>query len=183
MESLEELQLQLEQKIARLDEERKANAAQFEKERQAAIQFAAMEKAKQVEAYNHKVAQEQKKIADQEAIARERVRQEYAARLEDERKQNEKQENLRLQREKLEHLNQEIAKAEFIEEQHRKAMESVRIIPLSPVISSTINVEHPEAPLNMLAPGEAVSGTEGVTPDTPFMTTHLRHILRQANRE
>lgn len=183
MPSIEELQIQLEEKIARLDEERKANAAQFEKERQEAIQFAAMERAKQVEAYNKKVAAEQKKVADQEAIARERMRQEQAARLEDERKQNEMQETLRLQREKLEHLNQEIAKAEFIEEQHRKAMESIRIIPLVPVSTSNINVEHPEAPLNDLAPGEAVSGTEGTTPDTPFMSSHLLHLLRQANRE
>jgi hypothetical protein len=182
MPSIEELQQQLTDKIARLDEERKIHAAQFAKEREEALQDAAMERAKQVEEYNKIVAAREKQAAEEASAAQEKLRIEKAERLANERAQNELQETLRLQREKLEWLTNEITKAEFSEEQHRKAMADMRIVPVTPVLSTDINVEHPEAPLNTLAPGEAVIGTDGNTPNNPLMSEHLRSILRQATR-
>ena len=95
---------------------------------------------------------------------------------------NAAQEAKQSQESKLKWLQEEIAKQEFIEEQHRKAVESTRIAAqqsLKSEATTDINVEHPTAPDNK---GNAVAGTDGNTPDTPLMSTHLKQILRQAKR-
>ena len=181
MANIEELQKLLEDQIAKLGEERQANALQFTKEREEATRIANTERAKQADEYNAKIAAREAEKKRRDAEELEKQRQDRATRLANEQKQYELDEALRKQREKLEWLTNEISKAEFTEEQFKKSMESQRsaIIITSPTVEN-INVEYPEAPSNG---GEAVAGTTGDTPDTPLMSQHLRHILRQAERQ
>src|SRR5271154_460815 len=68
-----------------------------------------------------------------------------------------------------EELQKSIEDAKFVNEQHKKTQEN-EIARLRALLAAketsqhSINVEHPEAPLNAAHPGEAVVGTEGSTP-------------------
>jgi hypothetical protein len=183
MPTIEELQKQLLEKIQKLDVERSNQAAQFAKEREEALQFAAMERNKQVEEYKKATAAREKREAEAAAAVQEKLRIETTERLAHEQKQNELQETLRLQREKLEWLENEISKAEFAEEQHRKQLENTKAVPLVlPAEAEEFSTENPIAPVNAVEPGGAVLGTEGSTPEDALMSTHLKKILRQAQR-
>lgn len=182
-QTLEELQAILAERIAKLDEERQANARQQAKEREAMLLEVEMERQKRMAEYQEKIAaHEAKKRAEEAEKEAQRIK-EVAERVAAEQKQLALDETLRLQREKLEWLTNAIADAEFAEEQHKKSLENARIPVQSPVVEgATIDIEFPTSPVNTLKPGEAVDGTEGNTPETPLMSQHLKHILRQASR-
>ena len=179
MNTIEELQAQLAQKIAKLDEERRANAAKHAKEREEMLLEVEMERKARTDEYTAKVAEhERKKKAEKDEAEAQRIR-DVAERVATEQKQHALDETLRLQREKLEWLEKAISDAEFSEEQHNKEAENNRVsVSASSIEETTINVEHPVAPDNK---GEAVVETGGAESfDT--MSSHLRHILRQAQR-
>ena len=178
--NIEELQAMLQEKIQKLDEERKANAQQQAKEREALLLDMDIERKQRLDEYQAKVAVlEARKKAEEEAKAAQRIK-ETAARVAEEQKQSSLDETLRLQREKLEWLETAISNAEFSEEQHRKALESMKAIP--PMVSTGIEIsaEYPQVSADG---GASAEGTEGSTPDTPLMSTHLKSILRQAQRD
>ena len=103
-----------------MDEERKTNAAQAAKEREALLLDMDIERKQRLDEYQAKVAiLEARKKAEEEAKESQRTK-ETAARVSEEQKQNSLDETLRLQREKLEWLTTAISNAEFSEEQHRK---------------------------------------------------------------
>ena len=121
-------------------------------------------------------ARKQKELEAIEAQKRDAERKQKEAEL----AANAAQEAKLKQEAKLRWLQEEIQKQEFIEEQHRKAMQApAQVVPVVNETSTEINVEHPTAPDNK---GNAVEGTEGSTPETPLMSHHLKHILRQATR-
>src|ERR1700693_3880666 len=127
--NLEELQLELQRKIEKLDEERKANALQQAKEREALLLEMDLERKQRLDEYQAKVAAlEARKKAEEKAKEDQRIK-ETAARVVEEQKQNALDESLRLQREKLEWLTTAISNAEFNEEQHRKQLENLKALP------------------------------------------------------
>ena len=177
--NLEEMQALLQEKIQKLDEERKANALQQAKEREALLLEMDMERKQRLDEYQAKIAQhEAKKRAEEEAREAQRIK-DTAARVAEEQKQNVLEETLRLQREKLEWLTNAISEAEFNEEQHRKAIENMKSLPPVEVTGEEVSAEYPQTGEDG---GAAVSGTDGSTPDTPTMSQHLKIILRQAQR-
>src|ERR1035437_9881373 len=179
-QTLEELQAVLAERIAKLDEERKINALQQAKEREAMLLEADMERAQRLEEYQAKVAVlEARKKAEEEAKEAQRI-QETSERMAAEQKQNALDETLRLKREKLEWLTTAISNAEFSEEQHRKALENQRVLPVEPVGTEEVSAEYPQTGADG---GAAAEGTEGSTPETPLMSSHLKNILRQAQRQ
>ena len=178
--NIEELQLELQRKIEKLDEERKANAVRAEKERSDLILSIEIERKERLDAYNKKVAEHEARRKAEDAEREAQRVQEVAERIATEQKQAALDQALRLQREKLEWLTTAISNAEFSEEQHKKSIENTRIAPIvERVETGEINVEHPVAPSNG---GEAVAGTDGSTPETALMSSHLRAILRQINK-
>lgn len=179
--NIEELQLELQRKIEKLDEERKANAVRAEKERSDLILSIEIERKERLDAYNKKVAEHEARRKAEDAEREAQRVQEVAERIATEQKQAALDQALRLQREKLEWLTTAISNAEFSEEQHKKSIENTRIAPIfERAETGEINVEHPQAPSNA---GEAVIGTDGSTPDSQLMSAHLRQILRQATRQ
>jgi hypothetical protein len=182
MQSLETLQAQLAERIEKIDQERKERAAAAAKEREAILLEAELERKARLEEYQAKVAkhEEERKAKEQEA-EKQRIAI-IAERVASEQKQQALDEALRLQTEKLQWLEKAISDAEFSEEQYRKEQEAQRVRPVVLPENENLNVEHPAAPLNTTSPGEAVSGTDGNTPETPLMSAHLRQILRQATR-
>ena len=179
-QSLEELQAVLAERIVRLDEERKANAQQQAKEREGLLLEMEMERKQRLDEYQAKVTVLESKRA-QEAADKEAQRiKETAARVAEEQKQNSLDEALRLQREKLEWLTTAISNAEFSEDQHRKAMENLRVLPSVEVTGIEVSAEYPQTCADG---GASIPGTEGSTPDSPLMSQHLKLILRQAQRQ
>jgi hypothetical protein len=177
MPSIEELQAQLAAKIAKLDEERRANAAKHAKEREEMLLEVEMERKARTDEYTAKVAEhERKKKAEKDEAEAQRIR-DVAERVSAEQKQHALDETLRLQREKLEWLEKAISDAEFSEEQHQKESSFNRVMEASALVED-INVEHPVAPDNK---GEAVAETGGAE-SFSTMSSHLRQILRQAQR-
>lgn len=173
MQTIEELQKALEERIQKLDEERKRNDELLSKERAEMQELAATERSKQLEV--NRAAEEkakQRKIAEQEA-ENERIRRAREEQLLLEQKQNAADELIKKQRETLQWLEAEIAKVEFIEEQHQKALENSK---------ATIQEAAATPETVVTKPGDPVSGTDGSTPDTPLMSQHLKSILRQAQR-
>ena len=178
--NIEELQLELQRKIEKLDAERQANAARALKEREELLLSIEIERRERIEAYQKKVEEHESRRKAEEAWKEAQRIKDVAERIATERKQAALDETLRLQREKLEWLTTAISNAEFSEEQHRKQIENQRV---SPIVETAevgeINVENPQAPDNA---GEAVAGTDGNTQDET-MSQHLRMILRQAKRD
>ena len=173
MNTIEELEVVLKEKIAALDEERRRNNEILARERAEMVELAAAERAKQLEANRQAEEKARKrKTAEQEA-EQERQKKDREAQLVLERKQNEADELVREQRERLEWLQGEIAKTEFMEEQHKKAMEDLKT-----QLRQSLSIEEPSQGL----PGDPVHGIEGTTPETPLMSQHLKSILRQAQR-
>ena len=176
--NIEELQAMLQEKIQKLDEERKANALQQAKEREALLLDMDIERKQRLDEYQAKVAKlEARKKAEEVAKEVQRIK-ETAARVAEEQKQNTLDETLRLQREKLEWLTTAISNAEFSEEQHRKSLKN-DIIVVYPGVSE-VSSEYPQTSAEG---GAAAVGTEGSTPETPLMSSHLKNILRQAQRD
>ena len=180
MSSLKDLEAILEQRIAKLDEERRIHSELIAKERAEMLELAKAEREQQLEEFKSKSrAREEaaKRKAEQEESERKAALEESILK---EQKYLQSEETARQYSEKLEWLTKAIAEAEFVEEQHRKAMENMRV-PCQESFSADINVENPVAPLNAEHPGEAVSDTGGAQGFTS-MSDHLKQILRQANR-
>jgi hypothetical protein len=169
--NIEDLQAQLLRKMSDLEDERKRNAAAFEKERKELFDLSAIERTKQVEAYNKKLEEHKARQAAKDAEEVEKARKALTDKNQLEQKQYEVEETLRLQREKLAWLEQQIANAEFSEEQFKKTQESQRLSISNPVVISS----------DEGLPGESATGTDGNT-QTEQMSDHLKHILRLANR-
>jgi hypothetical protein len=179
-DQIEELQKQLIEKIFSLDKQRKEEAARFESELAQRNAMAEMERKQRLE--KHQKAEEEHRAKKQRELdAIEEQKREVARKQKEaELAVNAAQEDRRQQEAKLKWLQEEIAKQEFVEEQHHKRLETaVQTVTTEAVEDSTISVEHPVAPDNK---GNAVVGTEGSTPDSPLMSHHLKHILRQATR-
>jgi hypothetical protein len=178
-QTLEELQAVLAERIQGLDEERKANTLQQAKAREEMLREAEIERKQRLEEYERKVeALEAKKKAETEAKEA-KCRKENEKRLLSEQKQNALDETLRLQREKLEWLEKAISDAEFIEEQHRKALENAKLLPPMADPITKVSAEYPQTGADG---GASTPGTDGSTPETPLMSSHLRAILRQFNK-
>jgi hypothetical protein len=179
-QSLEELQAALVERIAKLDEERKNNALQQSKEREAMLLEAEMDRKQRLEEYQAKVAAlEARKKVEEGAKEAQRIK-ETAARVAEEQKQNALDAALLLQREKLEWLTTAISNAEFSEEQHRKALENQRVLPSVEPTGTEVSAAYPQTCADG---GASAPGTEGSTPETPLMSSHLKMILRQAQRD
>jgi prolyl oligopeptidase PreP (S9A serine peptidase family) len=178
--NIEELQAMLQEKIQKLDEERKANAQQQAKEREALLLDMDIERKQRLDEYQAKVAKlEARKKAEEEAKEVQRAK-DTAVRVAEEQKQNTLDETLRLQREKLEWLTTAISNAEFSEEQHRRHLEDLRVLPPFETAVGTVSAEYPQT---SASGGAAAEGTDGNTPETPLMSIHLKSILRQAQRD
>ncbi len=178
--NIEELQVMLQEKIQKLDDERKANALQQAKEREALLLDMDIERKQRLDEYQTKVAKlEARKKAEEEAKEAQRAK-DTAARVAEEQKQNSLDETLRLQREKLEWLTTAISNAEFNEEQHRKSLESLRVPPSVEAQGAEVSAAYP---MTCADGGTSTVGTEGSTPETPLMSSHLKSILRQAQRD
>lgn len=179
MNTIQQLEEHLTEKIKALEEQRRQDLIQFEAEKEAwrrrqadEVKLANAERIRKIEEEEKlRAAQQEEIIAKNREIARREKEIEAA--------NNAAQEAKRQQEEKLEWLRNEISRQEFIEEQHRKALESIKNQVTQEETENKINVEHPVAPDNK---GEAVSGTEGETPKTPLMSEHLKQVLRQATR-
>jgi hypothetical protein len=174
--SIDLLQKELQEKIARLDKERAAQTAAFNKEQEERRVIEAAERSERVKAI--KEAEERVIARRQEIEAAETQRQKEAteARIKAELLDNERQELVRQQREKLEWLEAEIAKADYVQEQHAKAM-AFKPAPADELILSD------EAVINAhITTGEAAVGTDGLEVG-PTLSEHLRSILRRANSD
>jgi hypothetical protein len=179
-QSLEELQAVLAERIVKLDEERKNNALQQSKEREGLLLEMELERKQRLEEYQAKVAvHEAKRRAEEESKEAQRVK-ETAERMAAEQKQNALDEALILQREKLEWLTTAISNAEFSEDQHRKSMENLRVLPSVEPTGTEVSAEYPQTCADG---GASAEGTEGSTPENQSMSSHLREILRQAQRD
>lgn len=182
MKSYEELMQDLVDTQARLEQERKQMAAQLQHEREEMLLLAQAERRTQLEAYQKKVEEHERKKKAEEEAAEARKNQEMAAKAKADQAAAKADEAYRLYQAKLGEVESAIAEAEFSEEKHRKALEDSKLMKV-PVedfpVEDGINVEHPTAPDNA---GEAVENTDGSTPEAPLMSQHLKHILRQAQR-
>jgi len=179
MPTMKELQAQLAEKIAKLDEERRENAKRNQEEREKMLLEVELERKERLEKYQEQINAREKAQREKEK-ADELVRQkELAERMATEQKQAALDETLRLQREKLDWLTKAIADAEFVEEQHRKSLENSRNIPTTVEEGAAVSAEYPQS---CASGGAAAEGTSGSTPETPLMSNHLKSILRQATR-
>ena len=178
--NIEELQVMLQEKIQKLDEERKANALQQAKEREALLLDMDIERKQRLDEYQAKVAiLEARKKAEEEAKEAQRTK-EASERMAAEQKQNALDDTLRLQREKLEWLSTAISNAEFSEEQHRKHLEDLRVLPpFTECQGAEVSAEYPQTCADG---GASAPGTEGST-QNELMSSHLKNILRQAQRD
>ncbi len=180
MPSIEELQTQLAQKIEALDKERQENARKNQEERERMVLEIEMERQERVKKYEEQVAvhEESQRKAAEAAEVRRQV--EISERLATEQKQNALDDTLRQQREKLEWLEKAISDAEFQEEQHRKSIENSRVyLPVEPLDNAEVSKEYPQTCADG---GVSAPGTDGSTPESPLMSSHLKGILRQATR-
>jgi hypothetical protein len=182
--SPEQFMVELKEQSARLDEQRKKQDAEHA-ERMA--EFNATLTAERLQrAEESRRGEEVRKAreAAQKVEEEKRFKNERDSKAALEQQQNAAMEAERLYKDKLEQLKLEISKVEFAEEQHRKLIENSHraVGPLPIEGESLINVEHPVAPVGVADPGGAVEGTDGDNPLNALMSTHLRHILRQANR-
>ena len=178
-QSLEELQIVLAERIAKLDADRQENARKNQEERERMLLDIEIERRVRMEEYQTKIAaHEAKRKSEEEAKEAQRIK-ETAERVAAEQKQNALDETLRLQREKLEWLTNAISEAEFNEEQHRKAIENMKSLPPVEVTGEEVSAEYPQTGADG---GASAKGTDGSTPETQSMSQHLRTILRQAQR-
>ncbi len=183
MKTIDDLQAELAAKIAKLDEERKEMSERHAQEQAERRIIEEADRAKRVAQIKADEEKHNRRKREQEEENIKRKQQEQADRIALEQKQNALDEVLIKQKEKLEWLEKAISDAEFVEEQHRKTLENSTVSTEEVVDSNEeINIEHPVAPLNSVHPGEAVDGTSGETPSSPLMSSHLKHILRQATR-
>jgi DNA repair exonuclease SbcCD ATPase subunit len=180
MSTIEELQAQLATRIAELDKERQENAKRNKDEREKMLLEVELERQERLDAYQAKIAQHEAKKRAEEAAAEVRKQAETAERVATEQKQNALDESLRIQREKLEWLTTAISNAEFTEEQHRKDLENSRVILPTAAELNEVSAEYPQTSADG---GTSVEGTDGNTPETPLMSSHLKNILRQATRQ
>jgi outer membrane PBP1 activator LpoA protein len=179
MQSLEELQAALAERIQKLDEERRINAEHHAKEQADMLLEAELERKQRIDEYQAKVAVLEARKQAEEAAKEAQRRQELSERLAAEQKQSVLDETLRLQREKLEWLTKATSEAKFNEEKNRKAMENLRVLPAAEPTGEEVSAEYPQTGADG---GAAAKGTEGSTPENELMANHLRQILRQANR-
>lgn len=183
MPTIEELQKQLQDQIAALSEQRREEAERAEAEARQRKEWDDLERQQKLKEHREREDAHRQRRAKEMEEAEEQKREAAKKMAEAESAQNAAIEAKRQQEALLEQLRVQIANAEFAEEQHRKRMESLRAKPAAAGASSTaeINIEHPEAPVNAEAPGDAVQGTGGLE-EGPLMSQHLKHILRQATR-
>jgi len=182
MPSIEELQLELERQISALAEQRQQEAERIEKEARERKELEEHERQERLEQHRKRQEELHRQKQEQEAKVAEQQRELARRQAEVEAAQNAARAAKEEQERMLEELKVRIANAEFAEEQHRKRIESLKTPAPKPVVSTEINVEYPEAPVNPKAPGEAVAGTGGLE-EGPLMSTHLRQILRQHQRQ
>jgi hypothetical protein len=177
---VETLQKQLQERIEALDKQRKEESERFNKELIERAQLAEQERQARIEEYKEQSRKREEKKAKELAEEQERQKEETRKRIALETALGAAEEARKKQEEKLAWLQQEINKLEFVEEQHRKTMQQ----PTTPVITeeNQVDVENPKAPVNPEAPADAVKETDGSTPDSNLMSTHLKRILRQATR-
>lgn len=83
------------------------------------------------------------------------------------KKQSEIDETLRTEKEVVDKLEKDAIELEHRVEKHRKYQESLKIKCI--VVPTPTNAD-------------SVEGTDGKTPDTPFMSQHLKNILKQTHR-
>jgi len=178
--TIEELQQQLADKIAKLDAERQTNAAKAAKEREELLLSIEIERRERAEAYEKKVAEHESKRRAEEAEREAQRTRDVAERVAAEQKQAALDHTLQVQREKLEWLTTAISNAEFDEEKHRKAIEGMRVQPIADVEVNEVSADYPQTCADG---GASAEGTTGDTPETPLMSMHLRQILRQANKQ
>lgn len=182
MSDVDKLREELQTKIAELDKTRQEESKRFDKEREERRFLEEADRAERVRVEQEKQAEHVRRKEKEKEEREKKIQEETKEKLERERVQNEQEELNRKLREQYEFIEAEISKAQFAEEQHRKSLEAKSVTAEEPQTGSEVNVENPTAPVNVLKPGEAVAGTEGDTPSTPLLSQHLKHILRQANR-
>jgi hypothetical protein len=177
------LEQQLKERIAALDSQRREEAEKFQKEMSDRNALAEAEREERIKAYNEASARRLAKEKAEKEAEQERKQREIAQQKKLESSLAAADEAKAAVEARLKWLVEEIAKQEFVEEQHRKQVESINVAPSESSDPTEINVEHPVAPLNSKEPGAAVEGTEGKTPDSPLMSSHLKQVLRQATRQ
>lgn len=174
--SIELLQKQLEEKIARLDKENADRTAAFNKEQEERRIIEAAERAERVKKIKESEERVIARKAEIEAAEIKRQQEATEARIKAEQALNEQQELVRKQREKLEWLENEIAKADYVQEQHEKSL-AYKPAPIEEI------PETDEAIVNAhIKTGEAAAGTDGLEVG-PNLSAHLRSILRRANSD
>jgi len=182
MENIEVLQKQLKDQIEALAEQRRQETLNYEHEVAERNRLAELERKERIEEYEKRTeAIREAERKNKEALDAEK-REVERTRREAEQALNAQLEAKEAQEKQLEWLRLEISKQEFVEEQHRKSIANIKAqdtTASADTKTTEINVEHPLAPDNK---GEAVQGTEGLTPETPLMSDHLKKILRQATR-
>lgn len=176
-----DLEKQLKERIEALDKQRKEEADNYAMEVAQRNAIAEAERLERIEQAKNAAERRKERERKREEEENKRRAESDKIRLEAERALNLAEEARRKQEEKLEWLQNKLAEVEFLEEQHSKTVQSPIVTP-SYGLEENINIEHPEAPVNIEAPGDAVKGTDGNTPNTPLMSVHLKHILRQATR-
>lgn len=183
--SFEDLERQLREQIEALAKQRADETRKVEEHIAQVNAEAELERKQRIEEFRKKeAARLANEKAQQDALEKERKEVEQR-KYEAEQASNAAQKAKEEQESRLEWLRNEISKAEFMEERHRKdladkkAIAEIRAQQDDICVTEEINVEHPTAPDNN---GEAVEGTDGDTPETPTMSQHLKHILRQATR-
>lgn len=168
--SIEELQKELADKIAKLDQERKEASEQHSKEQEERRIIEAAARAEQVKKIKDAEEKQAKRKKEEKESEERRQKEETEARIALEQKQNSLDELIKKQREQMEWLEAEITKTQFVEEQHRKSLETT---------TSSVSAADSAEVVESVLPGEAAIGTEGSTPATPLMSEHLKRILRQ----
>src|SRR5476651_2585074 len=118
MKTYEELMQELNDTQVRLEEERKNMASQIQKEREEMLLLAQAERRSQLETYQAKVDEHERKKRVEEAAAETRRQQDTAARVAAEQIAYKADEEYRLYHAKLEEVERAIAEAEFSEEKH-----------------------------------------------------------------
>lgn len=83
------------------------------------------------------------------------------------KKQSEIDDTLRTEKDIIEKLEKDVVELGHRVEKHRKYQESLKIKPVVVPIATN---------------ADSVEGTDGRTPDTPFMSQHLKNILKQTHR-
>jgi membrane protein involved in colicin uptake len=177
----EELMQDLADTQAKLEQERKQMHAQLQKEKEEMLHLAQAERLLQLEAYQKKVEEHERKRKAEEDAAEARSIHEVGARAKAEQSAAKADEAFQLYQGKLKILQHAITEAEFSEEKNRKDLETAKNMKILPdfVSDNGICVENPVSPSNK---GEAVEGTGGLQ-ESALMSLHLKQILRQATRQ